>query len=156
MTDERYHYVECGLDDVYLISGYEYSCSARGKNVAISDIDGLHRVIGEQILLRNRDLTGREIRFLRQEMLLSQVSLAQLLGVGEQTIHRWEAGKTKAPKTAEALVRLLYKEIIGPHGQKIRDVLVKISNVEDGIDRRSELVFTRCVDAKTSRWSLAA
>ena len=94
MHGKRYHYVECGLNDVYLRNGFKRSRSPRGSSVSISNIDGLHRVIGEHLSRHKKELNGKELCFLRREMLLSQATLAHLLDVSEQTIHRWEADKT--------------------------------------------------------------
>ena len=89
-----YHYIECGLDDVWLINGFEYHESPRGKTVSISNIESLHEAVGVHICRNRRDLSGAEIRFLRREMLMSQSTLARLLDVTELTINRWETEKS--------------------------------------------------------------
>ena len=43
---EMYHYTESGLDNVYLVNGFEFIPSPSGKSVVIQDIDGLHNAIG--------------------------------------------------------------------------------------------------------------
>lgn len=149
MNDKKYHYLECGLDDVYLVNGFARTKSARGTNIAIRDIDALHRVIGEALCLK-KDLTGKEFRFLRREMLMSQSTLAHLLDVGEQTVHRWETGKAGMPKAAEALLRLMYKD---EPNSRVRDQLNRIADLEDAIDRKKQMTF---VTDKTKQWTLAA
>ena len=164
MHDERYHYVECGLDDVYLMNGYERTQSARGTSVAIRDIDTLHRAIGEYLCRQKKDLSGKEIRFLRREMLMSQATLAHLLEVGEQTVHRWETEKNNMPKAAEALIRLLYTEQTRSGRVSIRDRLKRIADLEDEIDHTQEVIFRLTMDEKSGkstrkssgRWALAA
>jgi DNA-binding transcriptional regulator YiaG len=84
--------------------------------VRINDIDGLHEAIGRTLITDKKNLSGREIRFLRHEMVMWQAMLAKLLEVSEQTIHRWEKGKAEVPKPAEALIRLLYREHIKEKG----------------------------------------
>lgn len=155
MHDERYHYTECGLDDIYLVNGFEWTESVRGKSVAIKDIDALHRAIGENLTRCKRDLSGREIRFLRREMLLSQASLARLLKVGEQTVHRWEAEKSCPPKATETLIRLLYLEQVQRAEGPLRDVLRQFADLEDKIDRRQETVFELSADEEDG-WAEAA
>lgn len=109
MTTAGYHYTESGLDNVWLANGFHHVDGPAGREVVIKDIDGLHRAIGGA-LIEKESLTGKEIRFLRQEMLMSQSLLAKLLQVSEQAIHRWEKGKSEIPKPAETLIRLLYRE----------------------------------------------
>ena len=155
MSKELYHYVECGLDDVWLMNGFERHDSPRGQSISIKDIDALHQAIGEHLSWNKRDLTGAEIRFLRQEMLMSQAVLAGLLDVKELTVHRWETGKNSAPKTAESLIRFLYLEQIKSRAGKIRASLRRIADLEEGIDRKQELVFRLSGD-DSDNWALAA
>ena len=155
MHGERYHYVECGLDDVYLRNGFERSRSARGRSVAINDIDGLHRAIGEHLSRHRKELNGKEMCFLRREMLLSQATLARLLDVGEQTIHRWEADKTSCPKAAEVLIRRLYLEQGDAARESLRDALSRIADLEDELDRDQEMIFALSRGARRG-WALAA
>lgn len=134
---EWYQYTESGLDNVFLAvnAGVQYIDSPSGKQVKIKDIESLHRLIGETLANKKKDLTGKEIRFLRQEMLLSQSTLAKLLGVTEQSVHRWETGKADIAKPAEALVRSLYLEQLTGAGKvSVREALEKIADLEDAID----------------------
>ncbi len=73
MENELFHHVECGLDDVWLMNGFERHDSPCGQSTSIKDIDALHQAIGEHFGRNKRDLTGAEIRFLRQEMLMSPI-----------------------------------------------------------------------------------
>ena len=135
MTDQMYHYTESGLDNVYLANGYEFVEAPGGRAVRISDIDGLHEAIGRTLISDKKNLSGKEIRFLRHEMLMSQAKLAKLIEVGEQTVHRWEKGKAEIPKPAEALIRLLYREHIKDKGvSSIRRCLEHLADLEDALD----------------------
>ena len=134
MNGDEYRYTECGIDDVYLVNGFEFVDAPQGgRRVIITNIDGLHEVIGESLVNRKRDLNGSDLRFLRHEMLMSQVVLAGLLEVSEHTVHRWESGKTDISKPAESLVRLLYGEHIG-RNNKIHESLKRLADLEDEID----------------------
>jgi putative transcriptional regulator len=129
----QYHYTESGLDNVWLMgSGVEIVDLPSGRHLKINDIEGLHHAIGMTLVKEKKNLTGKEIRFLRQELLLSQVVLAKLLDVTEQTVHRWETGKAEIPKPAESLIRFLYQ------GQfmktEIKTALEKLADLEDEID----------------------
>ena len=141
MTNENYHYVECGLDYIYLANGFERFDSRRGPSIAIRDVDALHQEIGRYICTQKRDLSGQEIRFLRRELLMSQTSLAHMLGVKEQTVHRWEAGKNAMPKAAESILRVLYMEQIKASGDGLRSILNRIADLEDEIHHREEMIF---------------
>ena len=137
MKDERYHYLECGLDDVYLVNGFERFETARGASIAIKEIDALHEAIGERLCRDTKELGGKEFRFLRREMLMSQAVLANLFDVKEQTVHRWETGKSPVPKTAESLMRLMYMNKV----LNVRNQLKRISDLEDEIEHRQDLIF---------------
>ena len=152
MKDDLYHYVECGLDDVWLVNGYRYHESDRGNMVSISDIDALHEAIGVHLCNNRRALTGREFRFLRHEMLMSQSILAQFLDVRELTINRWETGKTSIPRAAEILIRHLYMEKVRNRASKIMNTLRRIADIEDRIDR---LMFVHADDGGHD-WKISA
>lgn len=106
-----YHYQGCGLPNVYLQNGYELTESPYGEGVVIHDLEGLHDAIGQIIVSSKGPLAGSEFRFLRNELELSQTMLAELLGCDEQSIARWEKGKSKQVNApAERLLRRLYQE----------------------------------------------
>ena len=115
--NNSYHYTECGLSNIHLLNGFKFIETPRGKSVSINDIDGLHKAIGLSLVTSKKDLSGEEIRFLRNELLMSQSSLARLLGVSEQAIRRWENGKADIPKPSESLLRLLYSEHVLDKGE---------------------------------------
>jgi DNA-binding transcriptional regulator YiaG len=138
-----YHYTECGLRNIHLLNGYKLIQTPRGKAVSIKDIDGLHRAIGLFLVTSKKDFSGEEIRFLRHELLKSQKKIAHLLGVSEQSIRRWEKGQI-ASKSAESLLRLLYRE----HAHQIRHnkdgkISVMLKHIADLEERNNndELLF---------------
>lgn len=100
MTDNQqlYHYTESGLKDVWLDGGVEYQETEFGRVSSIVDVDGLHRAIALALVREKKALSGREARFLRHELEISQASLGEILGVDGQTIARWEKGENKKPK----------------------------------------------------------
>jgi DNA-binding transcriptional regulator YiaG len=106
-----YHYLGCGLPNVFLKNGYELTVSHYGKGVTIHDLEGLHDAIGEIVVSSPGPLAGNEFKFLRNELELSQAALAHLLGCDEQSVARWEKGKNKQVNApAERLLRRLYQE----------------------------------------------
>lgn len=131
-TQERqpYRYTMCGLDDIYLMSGYERTTTEYGEGVVIQDMDGLHRAIGEYLTRCKKTLSGKEVRFLRHEMDLTQAHLGDLLRVSDQTVARWEKGEVSIPGPEELLLRALY-----------------IGHVSNKVDVRALAEHLRQVDA---------
>ena len=54
-THNLYHYLESGLDNIYLLNGFKYIDSAHGKQITIKDIDGLHKAIGS-VLIKDKKI----------------------------------------------------------------------------------------------------
>ncbi|MES2273706.1 MAG: helix-turn-helix domain-containing protein [Chlamydiota bacterium] len=106
----------------------------RGRAVSIHDMDGLHKAIGLYLVTSKKALSKSEIRFLRDEMLMSQSTLGHLLGVSEQAIRRWETGKTTIPKPSEFLLRILYIDHANDQTGKISNLLKEIADLEDSIN----------------------
>ncbi|MBI2801863.1 MAG: helix-turn-helix domain-containing protein [Gammaproteobacteria bacterium] len=107
------HFLECGLDDVYLVSGYEVAKTPYGKGVAVKNVDALLRAIGTKLATEKNSLTGKELRFLRKQMDLTQPELGKLVGLSGQQVARWEKGEYKIPGPADRLVRLLFIQNAG-------------------------------------------
>ncbi len=131
--EKMYQYKECGLENIYLVNGFTERMTSRGRTVSILDIEGLHHAIGEWLARDKKVLDGREARFLRLEMGLSQVALAVLLGKAEQSIARWEKKRLsddeKMPPDSERMIRFLYLESIGSN-TRMREFLETIANLE--------------------------
>jgi DNA-binding transcriptional regulator YiaG len=103
-----YHYTMCGLDDIYLVSGYEPVETDYGSGVIIQHQDELHRAIAMHLATSKKALAGKELRFLRKQMDLTQTDLADLLRVTDQTVARWEKGEADVSGPADLLVRVLF------------------------------------------------
>lgn len=106
-----YHYQECGLRNVYLTNGYREVETPYGPGIAIEDVHGLHRAIASDLVARKPNLSGADVRFIRKFLQFTQVKLADLLGVDEQSIRRWE-GLEELPKQADRSVRLVLRDIM--------------------------------------------
>lgn len=128
-ANKQYHYTECGLDNVYLLNGFEFTATPYGRGVSIHDVDGLHAAIGMKLAEQTSTLEGKEVRFLRHELDLSQKILAGLLAVDEQSVARWEKGKTKIPGPAQRLLSSVYREMI-TGDSKITENLEKLSALD--------------------------
>ena len=105
-----HHYTESGLDNVWLDGGVKHYETADGPGVSIDDVDGLDAVIANWIVERKSYWSGRELRFLRKRLDLSQKGLADLLGYSDQQVRRWEKEEAEMPNPASRLLRLLVRE----------------------------------------------
>lgn len=124
-----YHYVECGLSNVWLSNGYQKEETTYGEVVSIHDVSGLHKAIGMNMIKTRSSLNADEVRFLRTEMDLSQVQLAQMLDVAESTVRNWESARVSCiPGPSDRLLRLLYAEFV-EEGTEIRRLIEEISRL---------------------------
>ena len=103
-------YTGCGLDDIWVASGYEMEIIDGEKAIRIRDLDGLLEAIGRSLVRRKKLLSGKEIRFLRLQMDLTQSKLARLVGCDAQQIARYEKGQNKMPGAVDRLLRMLFLE----------------------------------------------
>lgn len=136
IKDQPLRYTGCGLDDVYLVNGYETHDTGYGSAVSVKDLDGLRRVIGEELVRKRKFLRGKELRFLRTEMDLTQSDLGRLIGYSDQQVARWEKDQSRIPSPANRMIRLLFREHLGNHGFSIRDVLDQLDRLDNISDRQ--------------------
>jgi len=101
-------------------------------------MDGLHRAVGQSLTHEKKSLSGREFRFLRHELDLSQAGLAALLGADAQSVARWEKGSAKIPGAAERIMRAVYEEHIGGE-QTISEPLHRFAELDETTEQ--ELSF---------------
>jgi putative transcriptional regulator len=135
---EPYHYKGCGLDDVYLVSGYDVEDTPYGGGVRIRHLDKLQEAIGLFLISARKVLSGKELRFLRMQMNLTQSDLARALGCSAQQIARYEKEQNEVPGPADRLIRLLYKEHVGAGGKHmaIKKVLDCLDRLDDHTNGR--------------------
>jgi DNA-binding transcriptional regulator YiaG len=104
---EAYHYTESGLDNV-MVYGVEPCIDDDGDEVVtIANVRGLHRAIARAIVTHQGGISGKELRFLRTEMGMTQAELAKVVHHDAQSVARWEKSERPIAPTAEALIRLL-------------------------------------------------
>lgn len=108
-----YRYIESGLDDVF-IEGVNFHADDKGEDViTIPNVRGLHRAIAKAIVTKTSSLTGKELRFLRTEMGMTQAELAAIVHREPLAISRWERGEVgEIDANAEALIRLHASEVL--------------------------------------------
>lgn len=148
-TKEPIRYTGCGLDDIWLASGYDLDTVDGDDVIRVRNLDGLIEAIGRSLVKRKKLLTGKEIRFLRGQMDLTQSKLARLVGCDTQQIARYEKGQSKMPGAVDRLLRMLY-------GEHLKDPIFVQAFLEavDDLDGRMNdtQVFTETPDG----WKAAA
>ena len=129
-----YHYTECGLDNVWLENGYAMHRTPYGKGVSIDGGDSLHAVLVAEILRKKGRMTGKELRFLRTHLALSQGNLGKCLGATEQSVSLWER-TGKVPAATDALVRLMAIERVRGN-EKVTAILNRINDVDRLVNQK--------------------
>lgn len=106
---EPLHYTVSGLDEIYLLNGFSVDVDSDGEQTTTNiDLDGLHRAIALHIVMRRKAPSGKELRFLREELGYTQAELASLLSVSDQSVARWEKEHTDPNGAAVTALRMLY------------------------------------------------
>jgi len=101
-----FHYRACGLDNVYLRSGYEQKIVGGETYTAVQDADELHTAIAEHLVLRRKLLRGQEVRFLRKFLGWTQADAGDALGVSDQSVARYEKDQVALEGSTDRLFRL--------------------------------------------------
>lgn len=147
---EAYHYTECGLDSVFIEGMDVVQDHAGDDTFSIPAIGLLHRVIAEGIVLLPSKMSGRELRFLRTEMGLTQEKLADVLKVTLLTISRWEREESPIKDTAEMLIRLMAVENLG------LDVQLNVDAVSSKVTRAARVAPIRIDGSDPKNYQLLA
>lgn len=106
--DEKapFQYRACGLDNVYLRSGYEQRIVRGETYTAVQDAEDLHEAIAEHLVLRRKTLRGQEVRFLRKLLGWTQADAGDALGMSDQSVARYEKDQGVLEGPADRLFRL--------------------------------------------------
>jgi DNA-binding transcriptional regulator YiaG len=131
IKDQPLHYTGCGLDDVYLLNGYEVDESEYGRSISVKDLDSLRRVIAEELARKRKFLKGKELRFLRTEMDLTQSELGRLIGYSDQQVARWEKEQSQIPTPANKIIRLLIRGHLTNDCVSVREVLEHLDQLDN-------------------------
>ena len=122
-TQDPYHYMESGLDYVYLEGIDVCKCSCGEVIVSIPAMPQLHSIIGLGIIKKRSLLVGQQIRFLRKNMGLTATKLSKIIGVDNATISRWENGNQPIDKSHDRLIRLVYSNIKSIPEEEIKHLI---------------------------------
>lgn len=106
--ESPFRFVDSGLDNVYLV-GIKYFRNEDGTlSAEIPAIEELMQLIARNIVLSSKELSGREIRFLRKRLGKSAVEFCTYLGFEVSTLSRIETGKQAISVQSQKLARLSY------------------------------------------------
>jgi putative transcriptional regulator len=141
VVKEPVRYTGCGLDDIWLASGYDVTVIDGEKAIAVRDLDGLLVAIGRSLVQRKKLLSGKEVRFLRKQMDLTQSELARLVGCDAQQIARYEKGQNKMAGPTDRLLRMLYREHLRDE-ISIRGILTALDELDGRIDDKQVFAAT--------------
>jgi putative zinc finger/helix-turn-helix YgiT family protein len=139
----------CGLDDIWLLSGYDLEECDGEKSVVVRNLDGLHEAIAMFLAEKKKLLNGKEIRFLRQELDLTQSELARLLGCDAQQVARYEKAENKISGPADRLLRMLVREHFDGE-VSVKDILRAVDEMDSRSDDRQ--MFRENIDGN---WAAA-
>lgn len=103
----RYHYIDSGLDWVWLENGFERHATTHGPATSIDLADDLHRAIALEVARRPGALRGQEVRLLRAFLRMGADELGLLLAHAgaPAAVAAWEAERDE-PIPAAAGVAL--------------------------------------------------
>ena len=123
-TDQQsYHYVECGLPNVWLVDGFESQDTPYGNGVSIRDLHGLHQCIGKSLCDNPEPLTGPEFRYLRRELDFDEKYMGLLLGgLTARQVRNIETGAASPKVLCDRLIRHVYLESIDPASMYVEEV----------------------------------
>ncbi len=113
-------YDGCGLTTIYLYNGYERT---KGTPL-ITDEGGLRQAIVRVLSTDTVRLGGREAKFLRLELDLTEHTLAHLVGTEPSEVSAWERGTVAIDHSCEMLLRLLALEHAGSPVANCREFLM--------------------------------
>lgn len=107
---KMYHYAESGLPGIYLKNVTWSECPAcHAREVTLPGVAQLHRCIAWGIVTKPSMLTGEEIIFLRKMLRKNQKQMAELLGLSQVVLNRWETGARQGHATAnDSKIRMIY------------------------------------------------
>ena len=109
---QNYHYIECGLDNVYLLNLEFRACNNCGTKIPrLTRMPELHATIARAIALQPCPLRGQDIRFLRKQLGFSAREWAKFLRTDASTLSRWENDQQEIGTQSDSLIRLLYFRI---------------------------------------------
>ena len=104
-ASESMHYTACGLDNVYLISGFNREEMDGEEYTSVDNVDCLHQLIALHLAVLHRPLQPQEVRFLRKYLGITQAELGKLFGVTRKSVVDYERD-LEMPRTSQIVLQL--------------------------------------------------
>ncbi|MDD5037268.1 MAG: hypothetical protein PHE55_21285 [Methylococcaceae bacterium] len=145
-----YYYVQCGLDNVWLENGFEIVATPYGESVKIDRVDQLNAAIAEDLTQKPGPLTGKEFRFLRIQLDMSQKRIGELMGKEAQTVAIWEKSE-KVNQDVDFMIRHIYRQT----AINARQTYVELVDFLNALDR-TEYQNKRSFHETKDGWKKAA
>ena len=149
----KYHYTECGLDNVYIYCPDPVRDDANGKVFEIKAIGLLHSIIAVGIILHEYAMSYKELKFLRSEFGFTVSEWAKILRADVARVVAWESGDEKIPETTEILIRKLASEKLFERSEDYLkydvDIRSLVAKVKKGVSE-----ISKCVDRSVARQNI--
>ena len=143
----KYHYLESGLDNVFLIGVTIYECpECRTTAVEIPSIRDLHLSIALHIVEQKEKLSGQEIRFLRKIMGMKAKDLAPKLGYRPTVFSRFENEKSQMGDRGDRLIRMWFLAQKEKEIKRYRECLELIDGFDQIGQRKTRTTHTIEID----------
>jgi DNA-binding transcriptional regulator YiaG len=149
---DRYEYLESGLSNVVLKQIAAYVCECGERIIGLPNVERLHALICEKLLMKSSPLRGEELRFLRKSMGVKSVDFAKMLRVHAATLSKWESGDQAINEDHDKLIRFAVvltiserakREVMEAHRQvadQYLDLLGQINAIKPTEAERGETV----------------
>lgn len=145
-----YHYVQCGLDNVWLTNGFRVEDTPYGPVVTIDNAENLDQTIAKYLTEKPDPLTGQELRFLRLMLDFSQKRLGELLGKEAQTVALWEKSD-RINEDVDFCVRHIYVQTVINARHSYVEMVDELK-AQDRRERAEQVLFLETRDG----WEKAA
>jgi DNA-binding transcriptional regulator YiaG len=124
-----YHYRECGLDNVWLLNGFKLHETEYGPGVSFVNADELDAAIAKALTEKPGPLSGREFRFLRIQLGMSQKTVGEFMGKEAQTVAGWEKSDSLNPDV-DYLFRHIYRQIVINQSDSYVDLVKRLNHMD--------------------------
>ena len=139
---EPLRYTACGLDNVYLCSGFEQEVVDGETYTSVAAVEKLHVMIAFHLCVLRRPLKGKEVAFLRKRLGLTQEELAEAFRVTRKTVNSYEREDGSIPINSQIVLQ-----------PRVANSLLKTITKLNATDAKAALSF-RAVVTEVVDWLL--
>lgn len=125
-----HHYVESGLNGIYLENVPVWECDCGYSEVSLPALMNLHELICKALVMSPFPLRGEEIRFIRTTMGLQAKDLATRFNISAVTVSRWENDKTRMNRANAYLFKMMVDDHFTKEKKKFIKMLEDVSLTE--------------------------